>query len=80
VIAFASGGLADIVEDGTTGYLVPPRDVDALGRRMEQVLLDPRRHDIGRAGRQAALARVAPESVARRYAQLYRTVIDGHAS
>lgn len=74
VVAFASGGLSDSVEDGVTGFLVPAGDVAALAARLDAVLADPQRSVIGRAGRQAALARFAPESVARRYAQLYRSL------
>jgi glycosyltransferase involved in cell wall biosynthesis len=79
VVAFASGGLSDSVEDGVTGYLVPPGDVDALAARLDAVLVDRGREGIGRAGRQSAIARYAPESVARRYAQLYRSVTAARA-
>lgn len=77
VVAFASGGLLDIIRDGETGYLVPPGDVAALSARLDAVRTDPSRNAIAQAGRQSALARYAPESVARRYAQLYRSVLDG---
>lgn len=76
VVAFDSGGLADIIDDGYTGYLVPPGDVAALAARLDTLLTDHSRHEIGRAGRQSALARYSPESVARRYAQLYRSVLE----
>lgn len=72
VIAFASGGLADTIDDGVTGYLVPAGDVEALASRLDDLLGDPRAATIGRNGRQSALARFAPESAARRYAQVYR--------
>jgi glycosyltransferase involved in cell wall biosynthesis len=77
VVAFASGGLIDAVEDERTGYLVPPGNDAALATRLDRVLADPARDAIGRAARQAALARFAPESAARRYAQLYRSVLNG---
>lgn len=77
VVAFASGGLLDIVTHGETGYLVPPGDVEALSAQLDALLVDETRLAVGRAGRQSALARYAPESVARRYAQLYRSVLDG---
>lgn len=75
VVAFASGGLADVIEDGVTGYLVPPGDAGALASRLDQVLASGSRAAIGKAGRQAALARFAPESVARRYRLLYESVL-----
>jgi glycosyltransferase involved in cell wall biosynthesis len=41
VIASRVGGLAEVVQDGRTGFLVPPGDVAALRDRLEQVLGDP---------------------------------------
>lgn len=40
VIASRIGGLPEVVEDGETGFLVPSGDVDALLRRIEDVLAD----------------------------------------
>jgi glycosyltransferase involved in cell wall biosynthesis len=75
VIAFDSGGVTDTVIDGETGVLVPATDVTALAHAIDQLLQAPdRRAAMGRAGRMHALALFAPESAARRYAQLYRTV------
>ncbi len=56
VAASAVGGLLDLVVDGETGLLVPPRDPAALRRALERLLADPElRRRLGRAGR----ARVA---------------------
>ena len=41
VIASRIGGLREIVEDGATGYLVPPGDVAELRARIVEVLGDP---------------------------------------
>ena len=75
VVAFASGGLADTIENGSTGYLVPPGDAATLAATLDDVVSSEGRHEIGRAGRQSALARFAPESVARRYHNLYDSVL-----
>jgi glycosyltransferase involved in cell wall biosynthesis len=75
VVAFASGGLADTIEDGVSGYLLPPGDGPALASALDTVVTAEGRHDVGKAGRQSALARFAPESVARRYRMLYDTVL-----
>ena len=77
VVAFASGGLADTIEDGVTGYLVPPGDSASLAVALDTVVSSEARHDVGKAGRQSALARFAPESVARRYRKLYDSVLNG---
>ena len=75
VVAFASGGLADILENRVTGYLVPPDDAGRLAATLDEVVASEARHEIGRAGRQSALGRYAPESVARRYRKLYDEVL-----
>ena len=36
VIATRTGGLEEVVEEGTTGLLVPPRDPTALARAIER--------------------------------------------
>jgi glycosyltransferase involved in cell wall biosynthesis len=80
-VAFASGGLSDVIEDGVTGSLVPPGDVRALADALTQILSDPdRRARLGAAGRIAALERFSPTAVAARYAQIYRNAVSGHAS
>ena len=42
VVASRIGGLAEIVVDGETGFLVPPGDTDALGDRLARVVSDRR--------------------------------------
>jgi glycosyltransferase involved in cell wall biosynthesis len=81
VVAFASGGLTDIVRDGSTGVLVPPGDLAALAAALDELLAQPgRAAALGRAGRLYALANFAPESVARRYAEIYRDAIASRAA
>ena len=80
VVAFASGGLADIIEHRSTGYLVSSGDVTALAATLDDVMSSEARHEVGRAGRQSALARFAPDSVARRYRMLYDSVVKGEGN
>jgi glycosyltransferase involved in cell wall biosynthesis len=52
------GGIPEVVEDGTTGLLVPPHDPSALAEAMVKLLRDPEMRDrMGRAG----LARVTSD-------------------
>ena len=52
VVASATGGMAEIVEDGESGLLVPPGDSEALAAALERVLTDPLfRRRLGDAGR-----------------------------
>jgi glycosyltransferase involved in cell wall biosynthesis len=53
VVATAVGGLVGTIDDGRTGFLVPPGDVEALADVLVQVLPDAvRRRAIGRAARE----------------------------
>jgi glycosyltransferase involved in cell wall biosynthesis len=55
VVATAVGGLRDLVVDGETGILVPPRDAVALRRALDRLLADPAlRRALGAAGRSRA--------------------------
>jgi glycosyltransferase involved in cell wall biosynthesis len=75
VVAFASGGLTDIVLDGRTGLLVPAGDEAALAARLDALLAMPDQGAaLGAEGRRRALETFAPAAVARRYATLYREV------
>ena len=76
VVAFESGGLTDTVQHERSGLLVPPGDIAALAASLDALLdREDRGGDLGRAGRMVALAGFAPESAARRYAGIYRSVI-----
>jgi glycosyltransferase involved in cell wall biosynthesis len=76
VVAFASGGLTDVVQHDKTGILVTDIDAGALAAALSSVLSRyDRGASLGAAGRLHALATFAPESVARRYADIYRSAI-----
>ena len=81
VIAFASGGIRDVVQSGRTGMLIDERSPAALARGITELLArDDRGLTLGAAGRLHALATFAPESVARRYAEIYRAAIGDSAT
>jgi glycosyltransferase involved in cell wall biosynthesis len=81
VVASDSGGLPDVVHHEKTGLLVPPADVPALALALDSILADPTRAaQLGQAGRLHALAHFAPESVARRYLDLYHRALERRAA
>jgi glycosyltransferase involved in cell wall biosynthesis len=77
VVAFDFGGITDVVHHDRTGILVPPGDTRALTRALDALLARPDAGaNLGEAGRIYALATFAPESVARRFAGIYRQALD----
>ena len=76
VVAFASGGLIDVVEDGVTGILVQRREPATLAAAVTSLLARPDRGAaLGRAGREWALSRFDPAVVARRYIDIYQDAL-----
>ena len=76
VVAFESGGIPDVVQHDRTGLLVSERSPEALAHAISRLLArDDRGAALGAAGRIHAVSTFAPESVARRYLDIYRTAL-----
>jgi glycosyltransferase involved in cell wall biosynthesis len=80
VVAFASGGIVDLITDGKSGLLVPPGDEAALAASLDRVVTDL---DLNKAlsseGRISALMKFSPDTVGAEYARVYRTILS-HAA
>lgn len=76
VVAFDVGGLPDVVEHGTTGYLADPYDVADLAHGIKWVLAEPSRIEgLSAAARSRAVRRWGPDVVVRQYLDAYQTAI-----
>lgn len=76
VVATRVGGVPDVVEDGVTGYLVAPRDTEALAERLERLARDPKlRRRLGDAGKERVLTRYAVERLVADTDELYRSLL-----
>lgn len=72
VVAADAGGLRELVEDGTTGFLVPPRDPAALAAKIRLLAGDPvLRQTMGAAGRRRVEEHFSLAEMVRRTADLY---------
>ncbi len=77
VVAFATGGLVDIVDLHTTGALAQPFDPLSLAAAIRWVLEDPqRRRQLGIAARQKAECLWDPVRVAGLYAEVYQQAME----
>jgi len=90
VVATATGGIPEVVANGSTGLLVPveqatdgsgtpldpDRFVDDLAQAINELLADPdRAAAMGRAGRQRAVEHFSWASIAERTIEVYRSVL-----
>jgi glycosyltransferase involved in cell wall biosynthesis len=79
VVASRLGGLAEIIVDGETGFLVAPGDTDELGARLQELLADPARaRRMGAAARHLMLERYTWDACARRCLVAYHQLLDRH--
>ena len=75
VVASRRPGLAEVIADGATGFLVSPGSQVELARQTHRLLDDPDlRRRMGEAARQRAAGHFAAEDLRRRYADLYLAV------
>lgn len=76
VVATAAGGIPEAVVDGVTGRLVPPRDAQALAEALIELLADePRRTEMGRAGRRRFEEQFTAERMVRSTLAVYQEVV-----
>jgi glycosyltransferase involved in cell wall biosynthesis len=76
VVATASGGVPEIVVDGETGLLVPPREPGPMADAIAQMLTDrPRASAMGAAGRSRAVERFDVRRVARQVGEVYEQIL-----
>jgi len=76
VVATKVGGVPELVEDGVTGFLVPPRDPGALAGALQKLIADPElRRRMGQAGREKALKEFTLDRMFRETERVYREVL-----
>jgi glycosyltransferase involved in cell wall biosynthesis len=77
VVCTDSGGSPELVEDGVTGLLVPPRDVEALVSALRALRSDPARaREMGSEGRRRLQGRFTVENMVAGYVAAYESLLD----
>ncbi|MBN1874069.1 MAG: glycosyltransferase family 4 protein [Anaerolineae bacterium] len=76
VVATAVGGIPDVLEDGVTGYLVPPRDVHGLANAVVRLLQDREgRRRMGQKALEKTRNEMSWDTVAQQTVEVYQMVI-----
>ncbi|MDO9583010.1 MAG: glycosyltransferase family 4 protein [Desulfomicrobium sp.] len=80
VVATNVGGVPEVVEDGVTGKVVPPRDATALADAVIEMLSSPGLMDeYGTRGRKKVLNEFSPQARASRMMEIYDEVLSKNA-
>jgi L-malate glycosyltransferase len=78
IIATDSGGPAEIIDHGITGYLVPKKDINAMVEAMEKLMSSPElRVSFGRQGRIRVRQKFSIENTSRKMAEYYQEALKG---
>lgn len=76
VVASTVGGLAEIVEDGTTGLLVPPDDINSLASALFTLLQDEKMaRSMGERGQLLVETKFGWSEIARKTAAVYQEIL-----
>jgi glycosyltransferase involved in cell wall biosynthesis len=64
VIGSAAGGMADMIEHGKSGLLVPPRDPNAIAEAILSLVAEPGRvKELAETGRKSIVEKLSPERI-----------------
>ena len=81
VVTTSGSASPEIIDDGETGVIVPPRDSVALERAMLEVMRDPgRAHEMGREARRRAVDRFNFPKIMGEYERYYVEWLDRKSS
>jgi glycosyltransferase involved in cell wall biosynthesis len=69
-------GCREVVEDGVTGYLIPPKDTNALAEAIEKLILSKNlRQKMGQVGRERIVEEFSLEAVCQETLEVYNDLL-----
>lgn len=78
VVASATGGLPEVIQDGETGYLAPLGDVEMMAEKALRVVRDPvLAARIGKAAREMVHQKYLPGAIVPMYEDVYENALRG---
>jgi N-acetyl-alpha-D-glucosaminyl L-malate synthase BshA len=76
VVASAVGGLPEVVEHGTSGFLAPVGDIEQMSHYALKILMDRElAEEMGNRGREIARTNFSEEAIVGMYEDYYREVL-----
>jgi 1,2-diacylglycerol 3-alpha-glucosyltransferase len=76
IVAARAAAIPEVVEDGVTGYLVAPRDIEAMADRLVLLLRNPAQaRAMGQAGRAKMMQKHSLDRSIEAYERLYRSLV-----
>lgn len=79
VVATNTGGIPEVVKDGETGILVPPRSSEALAEALLRLIQNTKlSKNMGEKGREIAIAKFTGHRYARDIEKLYVSLMEGN--
>ena len=79
-IATRAGGIPEVIDHGSTGFLADVGDVETMSRYAIELLSDEARlRDMGRRARAAAMERFCASKIVKQYEDFYRRVLERSA-
>lgn len=80
VVASHVGGLPEVIDDGVTGFLHPPGEIDGMARSAVTLLTDRQRHRaVAKAGLEAVVQRFCASVIVPEYETFYAEVLSRQA-
>jgi glycosyltransferase involved in cell wall biosynthesis len=79
VVATDVGAVREVVDDGRTGFVVPPLDAQALAAAVLRIIGEPdARASFGNLARAAAIERFSADACARVHLEAYEYALRNH--
>ena len=80
IVASDVGGIHEVLNDGEAGYLVPPKNPEALARAIIRILSNEKlRVQMGEKAAQKALKELSWDNIATKHIEVYKKAIEGFA-
>ena len=81
VVASAVDGTRELIEDGVSGYLLPPGDVDAFAERIRELMEDSHlAHQLGEKADRHVLERFGMARMIEAYNELFLSLVDSKSA